>query len=155
MYPKPSLKSNDYFVHFPLKRYNLFNFYNFTGLAPAAGNYFKIFFRMVDVDHGWYIQVDENGNYNLYERNGTSTIRINGAGVLSGGERLVVVAADETITLYHDNTQTGTYSSASYNKTLTDGIVSVIGVGAIESNLINYPRTIKATAATLLNRAYV
>jgi hypothetical protein len=121
---------------------------------PGFSEYYVIF-REQDVDNHWMCWIHSDGRLRLYERVATTLFaRISAvAGTVSDGDRVVIVADDETITVYVANIQKGTYSSASNFKTATSGrIDSSLSTGEVMSNLIIYPRTMSGQAKRVLDK---
>ena len=123
----------------------------FLNALPSGGSISHIF-RKQDATHNWRVDINAAGDLDLIEDDAGDTNRINDAAGLSGGERIMVVADDETITLYRDNTQAGTYSSAANFKTETDGEWNSMGTAGLVSNHIIDPRTLSGAAKTVLNK---
>ena len=112
-----------------------------------AGTSRGIGFRHQDADNRWLAWVNGSGTVFLYEYVAASpTSRGSSVLGLSGGERLVVIAVDETIILYVDDVEIISYSSAANYKTATVGTIS----GAGNTNFASWPRTLSGDALTTL-----
>ncbi len=117
---------------------------------PSAGNV-DVYFRVQDAANVWILRMVSDGRLRLIERVASVGTERATATVLSGGERIVIVADDETITAYYDNTQAWTYASASNFKTETDGEVDSLGTGGAVSDLKAWPRTLSGAAKNALD----
>ena len=125
---------------------------NFTFDALPVGDIVRVNFREQDASNYWYVRIESTGALKLVEVvSGTPTTRINAAGVLSGGERIAVIADDETIDLFYDDTKAGSYASAANFKTETAGQLFDTG-GVTVSDLVTYPRTASGAALAALSR---
>ena len=105
---------------------------------PSAGN-LDIAFRKQDATHEWIVRIDSTGALALIEDNAGETSRASAAGVLSGGERITVIAFGSTIKGYYDTTLAFTYASATNFQTATTGNVNALGTGGRISNLLAWP----------------
>ena len=107
---------------------------------PASGP-ILIRFRKQDSSNFWYASATATGSLQIYEYvAGMPAVRgATAAGVLSGGERVVVVCHDETIEGYYDGVQAWTYGSATNFKTAVSGEVNSFGVGGLLSDLAAWP----------------
>lgn len=120
---------------------------------PSSG-YITLFFRIQDTTNYWQLRVYDDGNFRLYEVvAGSATNRgLAGAGTLSGGERIVIICDDETITGFYDNTQAWSYAGAVNFKTETDGQVYSLATGGVISKLTTWQRTLSGTAKAILDK---
>lgn len=120
---------------------------------PPISKYHVMGFRAQDSNNYWQASIYSDGTLHLVEIvSAGGTIRASASMALSGGERIVIICDDETITGYYDNTQAWSYSSASNFKTETNGLFVVTGGTLDFSNLITWPRTLSGTANVVLNR---
>jgi len=120
--------------------------------VPSTGT-ILVEFRKQDTDNYWFAYITHDGDLQLYEHvGGSPTIRGNDIGVISGGERIVVVCNDEEIRGYYDGVLAWTYSSAVNFKTKTDGKLTNEGTGGSVSDIVTWPRTLSGAALAELNR---
>lgn len=120
-------------------------------LVPS-GLTVDVFFRIQDASNYWRIRIPSTGNLTLAEIvAGVPTNRATASGVLSGGERIVIVCEDEIIKAYYDNISTWTYSSAANFKTETNGELETEGTGGSVSDIISWPRTLSGNAKDALD----
>lgn len=109
-------------------------------------------FRIQDANNNWWLEITSAGNIVLYEEvSGSPVARGSAAGALLGGERLVIVTDDETITVYYDSSEAFSYSSAVNFKTKTDG-KCVLNDGGDIDNLIVYQLDISGAALSALTK---
>lgn len=121
---------------------------------PSAGNTTRLWFRKQDSSNLWRVLIENSGNISLDEIvAGTVTIRGSAAGVLSNGHRVVVVADGSTIRVYSNNVLRITYSSASNFAAATVGELNLLAGGSVVSDIVSWPRTLPAYAASLLDKA--
>jgi hypothetical protein len=119
----------------------------------TTGDSTRVFFRKQDADNHWRVSITAAGTIVLTEVVATVPTSRGSAGAgLSGGERIVTTANDETITVFYDNTQAFLYSSAANFKTETDGELERLGTTAQVNDLITWPSLPSGTALALLNK---
>lgn len=115
---------------------------------PAAGN-IDCIFRYQDTDNYWVCRVNAPGALVLISIiDGSQGVPIFVDAIVSSGHRVVIVAEGSTIKLYSNNVLRGTYSSATDAATATAGELDSLGTDGAVSDLIAWPRTLGATAAT-------
>lgn len=120
---------------------------------PGSGNN-QVIFREQDDNNHWRIQMQSTGAMTFREINGgVNTTRISvGAGTISNGDRLVVIADGNVYKLYVENTLVGTYTdSGSFLITETSGRIRNINPGGVISDIISWPRVISGDALTALD----
>lgn len=124
-----------------------------TTVPSAAGT--TVNFRRQDASNYWQVNVIAGGTLTLWEVvAGVFTSRGSvGAGTVTDGHRIVVVADGSTIRVYSNNVLRFTYSSASNFATATSGILNALGTGGAVSDIISWPRTLSGATATLLDDA--
>jgi hypothetical protein len=112
--------------------------------ALPVGSAIYIYFRKQDFSNTWWVQIQADGTFALYDLvAGTPTWRAaTGAGALVGGERIIVDFRGTTIKGYYNTTLAWSYASATNFQTKTDGVVYALGStpGRI-SNLLSWPAT--------------
>jgi len=111
-----------------------------VGFLPSGG--LMLFrFRVQDTTNYWFITIDQNGVFLLREYVSASayTRITTDPGTVVLYSSIVVTANDETITLYVNNVNVGSYGSASNFKTETSGQVSGLGVFGSANNLVTQP----------------
>lgn len=123
--------------------------FEFTLNALPSSGTTGVRFRIQDSNNYFMVYTQSSGILGLWDEGSSSTVASEAAAV-SGGERIVVVVDGANITVYRDNTQSFTYSSAGY-LTETDGLVQ-LSTGGLISNLIVYPRTLTGKANNVLNQ---
>ena len=118
---------------------------------PNSGSHIFVAFRLQSAGNAWLIKIELDGKIRLVEY--VSAVQndriVSSTGVVSNGDRVVVIADDEVIKLYVDNVLIGTYSNAVNFKTATAGAIN-IGTGAV-SDFISWPRTLSGTAKDALD----
>lgn len=109
-------------------------------------------FRRQDVNNCWQARVFSNGSFILNEIvAGVTTQRANtGAGFVSAGLRLVIIADGANIKCYINNVLRVTWATASTFQTMTAGVVRTIDVGGVVSNIVTWPRTLSGAALAAL-----
>lgn len=122
-----------------------------VGLGAAT---IVVIFRRQDALNYWQIDIINDGSFRLAETiAGVFNTRANtGAGVVGAGDRIVVIADDETIRGYVNNALLWTYALAANFKTETSGEYNNAGAGGSISDLITWPRTISGVARRALDR---
>ena len=118
---------------------------------PSSGNVF-VWFRIQDGGNYWRLTIPSNGQLRLDEVvGGSGTNRAStGSGALAGGERIVVVAEDETIRGYYDGALAWTYAGAGNFKTETAGELESLGTGGAVSDIVSWPRVLRGAARAAL-----
>ncbi len=110
-------------------------------------------FRIQDASNFWQVTIDSTGALDLDEVVATVvTQRGTAAGVIVNGDRIVIIADDETIRVYEANVLRITYALAVNFKTETAGELETEGTGGAVSDIISWPRVISGDALTALNR---
>lgn len=111
---------------------------------PAGNN--NIEFRRQDSNNLWDAEIYSTGDFRLYEKvAGGYMLRASAAGVVSAGDRIVIIANGTTIRGFSNNTLRWTYSSASNFQTATSGLYSLVS-GTL-SDLIAWPFTLSGANA--------
>ena len=120
---------------------------------PSSGG-MQVYFRKVDSNNFWEIYLTSAGNFYLFETAaGTRTGSRAALGVVSSGDRIVIVCDNTTIEGYSKDVLRWTYASATNAATATAGVVQALGTGGTISDLRTWPRTLSGTAADILNKA--
>ncbi len=120
--------------------------------VPAALQ-IELRFRIQDASNFWQVTIDSTGALDLDEVVATVvTQRGTAAGVIVNGDRIVIIADDETIRVYEANVLRITYALAVNFKTETAGELETEGTGGAVSDIISWPRVISGDALTALNR---
>jgi len=126
----------------------------FTVDTVASSGEIVVFFRVQDSSNYWACWITDSGT--LYLREcvaGSLTNRGNtSGGFVANGERVVIICDDETVTIYGNNTQAFSYSSAANFKTETAGELDSLGTGGVVSDIITWPRIISSTALEELTK---
>lgn len=119
--------------------------------ALPSASYQSFFFRIQDSDNRWELEAISDGRWVLYEvvAGGFTSRASVAGGTLTGGERLVVIADDEAINCYYDNTVGPIYTNATNFKTETDGELDKLGTGGAVSDIIIYPRILGGETISL------
>ena len=118
--------------------------------VPSADN-IDVFFRVQDASNYWIARVTTGGALQLIEVVAADGGTQRGTGgTVTDGERIVIIADDETISGYADNTKAWSYTSAANFKTETAGEVDALGTGGVVSDLITWPRVLSGTALSEL-----
>lgn len=121
-------------------------------IGSSGDNAFR--FRAQDSINYWVVLTNPAGQLSLWEVVANSaTQRGFAAGVVANGDRIVVVADDDTIRVYEANTLRITYSSAANFKTETDGSLATLATGGAVSDVTTWPRTISGVAKSWLDAA--
>lgn len=107
---------------------------------PSVGN-IDVAFRQQDSTHEWIIRINSAGDLDLIEDDAGETQRATAVAALLGGERIVVIADDNVIRCYHDNTLAWTYSAAANFITETSGELTSLGTGGAVSDIVAWSRT--------------
>lgn len=119
---------------------------------PAAGQT-EMRFRIQDASNYWQVTIDSAGDIDLDEVVATVvTQRGTAAAVIANGDRIVIIADDETIRVFEANVLRITYALAANFKTRTAGELEDEGAGGSVSDIISWPRVISGDALTELNR---
>jgi hypothetical protein len=119
---------------------------------PSAGQ-IEMRFRIQDASNYWQVTVDSSGNLDLDEVvAGSPTQRGTDAGHVAGGERVVIIADDEDISVFEANTRRITYGSAANFKTETDGELETEGTGGAVSDIVAYPRVLSGAALSQVEK---
>jgi hypothetical protein len=123
----------------------------FTVTTRPSADQIEVQFRKQDATNFWQVTIDSTGALDLDEVvAGTPTQRGTAAGVISNGERVVVLAVGTTIKVYDGNTIRITYASASNFQTETDGKLETEGTGGSVSNIVAWPRVLSGSALSTL-----
>jgi hypothetical protein len=110
-----------------------------------------LFFRIQDATNYWRIRINDVGTILLQEVvGGGITSRGSAASVVSSGDRILIVAEGETISVYTNNVLRITYALAANFKTETDGELDDIGTSVV-SDLVSWPRTLSGAAKAALD----
>lgn len=99
-------------------------------------------FRIQDATNYWQVTVDSSGNLDLDEiASGSPTQRGTDAGNVGNGDRITIIADDDTIYVFEAGNKRITYTSATNFKTETDGEVDALGTGGAVANLSVFERS--------------
>jgi len=105
-----------------------------------SSNSINLNVRIQDSSNYWTIRNYSNGKLILWEVvAGGFTQRASKSSAVSGGERIVVIANDEIISVYYDGALAFSYSSAANFKTETNGELEALGIGGTVSDIISWP----------------
>ncbi len=123
---------------------------------PSAGQ-IEFWFRIADSTPAsedlWRVTIDSTGAIDLDELvAGTPTQRGTSAAAITAGERIVITADDETISIFGDVTREINYASAATSKTAVAGELDTLGTAGAVSDIIIYPRTLSGSAKQALDR---
>jgi hypothetical protein len=114
----------------------------------------EVRFRIQDASNYWQVTVDSTGALDLDEVvAGVATQRGTAAGVVSNGERIVILADGQTIRVWEQGTLRITYTSASNFQAATSGKLETEGTDGSVTNIVSYPRLLSGTALSVLNAA--
>lgn len=128
----------------------------FTATTVPSADNIDVFFRAQDSSNYWIARITSGGALDLIEVvAGTPTSRGSG-GTVTGGDRIVIICDDETITgyvdnAYVDNVQAWSYSSAANFKSETAGELDSLGTDGAISDLVTWPRTLSGAAKAALD----
>ena len=124
----------------------------FIATTIPSGDQIEMRFRIQDATNFWQVTIDSAGDIDLDEVvAGTPTERGTAAAVIANGDRVVIIADDETIKVYEANVLRITYSSAANFKTETDGELETEGTGGSVSDIKAWPRLISGGPLNQLN----
>lgn len=116
-------------------------FYEFTWTVAAAET-LEFMIRRIDDTHTWVVRCDQAGStIKIIEINGGETERASAASTWTDTStyRIAIRAIDEEIKSFVGQATKNTYSSASYNKTVTGVKISGFAAG---SELVCYPHDV-------------
>ncbi len=112
----------------------------------------EVRFRIQDASNHWRVTIDSTGALDLDEVvAGTPTQRGTAAAVVANGERIVIIADDEEISVYENNTLQIAFSGAANFKTETAGELEALGTAGAVDDIVTWPRDITGSARVALN----
>jgi type IV pilus assembly protein PilA len=118
---------------------------------PTSGQT-EIHFRKLDSNNYWQVSIDSSGNLDLDEIvGGVLSQRATVAGVVTSGERIVIITDGSTVYVHENNTLAITYSSASNFSTVGNGYLNAVGTAGVVSELVTWPRIIPVEIAEQLD----